>query len=61
MLDLLYKAVILILASSAVVCYLLLNGCSQGDGPGFENSGKPSRPACVERDAKGNETWGSCE
>ena len=30
------------------------------DGAGFYNSGKPSRPACVERDSRGNERWRSC-
>lgn len=50
----------IILVVFLIVAYLLLSGCGTTDGPGFHNSGKPSRPACVERDAKGNERWHTC-
>jgi len=43
-----------------IVAYLILSGCGTTDGPGFQNFGKYSRPACVERDSKGNENWRSC-
>lgn len=39
----------------------VLSGCSGTyDGDGFYNSGRPARPACVEKDARGNERWFSC-
>ena len=50
-----------ILIASFIVCaVLVLGGCTRGDGPSFSNPGKASRPACVERDRRGNETWRSC-
>lgn len=50
----------LIIVASALVCYLLLAGCETIDGAGFANTGHARRPACVERDARGNEDWRSC-
>jgi len=36
----------------------LLAGCVEGDG--FSNRGRPSRPACVKKDSRGNERWFDC-
>lgn len=53
------------LAYAALLCVILvgvavLAGCASYDGDGFYNSGKPERPACVEKDSRGNERWFSC-
>lgn len=50
----------LVLVAFALVAYLLLAGCETMDGAGFANTGHARRPACVERDARGNEVWRSC-
>ena len=50
----------LLLVAFALVAYLLLAGCETIDGAGFTNTGRQSAPACVERDARGNERWRSC-
>lgn len=36
---------------------VMLTGC---EGAGFENTGRRHAPACVTRDARGNEVWRSC-
>ena len=64
MLHFIYEALktagALIIVGCALVTYLLLAGCASVDGAGFANTGKPQRPACVTRDARGNEVWRSC-
>lgn len=48
-------------AIGAAVIAVILAGCSRTiEGAGFENTGRPSRPACVERDNRGNERWFTC-
>lgn len=64
MLQFIYEALktagALIIVASMLVCYLLIAGCARDDGPSFSNTGQARRPACVERDARGNEVWRSC-
>lgn len=50
----------LLVAVVAVIGFFLLSGCDRIEGAGFENSGRRSLPACVTRDARGNEDWRSC-
>jgi len=60
--DLLRETVIAIGAAAFVIVMafglaVILTGC---EGAGFENTGRRSTPACVTRDARGNEDWRSC-
>lgn len=64
MLHFIYEALktagALVIVGCALVAYLLLYGCARDDGPSFSNTGHALRPACVTRDARGNEVWRSC-
>lgn len=58
--EALKTAAALIIVGCVLVTYLLLAGCASVDGAGFTNTGQARRPACVTRDARGNEVWRSC-
>lgn len=50
----------LVLVAFLLVAYALLSGCVSIEGSGFSNSGAYQRPACVQKDSRGNERWYSC-
>ena len=63
--DLLRETVLAIGAAAFVIVMavglaVILTGCASIEGSGFQNSGAHHRPACVTRDARGNEDWRSC-